>query len=109
MTINSNLEALFLQLSCQLNVEQETWLRQAEQLITAEENPKQQLESYIQLSAITRRKLGSDTINTTVDLKSWRIDEVARLKLLVNLLQYASPAIKSQHIITVFKCGDENE
>lgn len=101
---------LFPLLDKQLSKGGREWLRNAVKQIASKQGENEnQLECFIRLSAMAKRKLGSESIEKVVNLVIWRVDEAARLMLLATLLENSPVQNMIDNVKKAFRYGDETE
>ncbi len=110
MNIETKDNHLFLLLDKQLTEAGREWLSDAvKQIVFKKGQDESQFACFIRLSAMARRKSGSELLDKVVNLMTWRVDEAVRLMLLATLLEHSLVRNRVDNVKKAFRYGDENE
>jgi len=88
------------------NAEPSKWLQTAQSQLESSSNNEERFERFLRFSAMCKRKVGNEPLQM---LPNWHCDQVARLALLNQLLQFETPVNQAARVKAAFKFGDESE
>lgn len=100
------LETLLAVLLQQLQAEPQEWFQRAQTQLENSSNNEERFERFLRFSAMSKRKVGAEPLKA---LPNWHCDQVARLSLLNQLLQFETPDKQVARVKEAFKFGDESE
>lgn len=87
------------------------WLQAAQSQLESSNNNEERFERFLRFSAMCKRKVGAEPLGgePLKALPNWHCDQVARLALLIQLLQFETPVNQVARVKEAFKFGDESE